>query len=273
MLKEMSYNSGRTFKSVQRRREKLRKLSKLQIAVIRKYTRKFIDVVSDRKIYNLVHENISIIKTDNSDIPEEEKEFINSVIKNFTLKDLKVSEIEKEKRTRGRPSRYKSMEKQENRSKMNIYSIFDKRIIEKLQKYLMQKKKRYTQMKFKKKQRSLDNMSILTKSPFMKKNSNFLKAIQSDLDQFQSFFEKQCSNILISNENDNSKITSFFNTPNSKKQSLKKKPPFFLSGKLSIPKLEKLKNRKRTKAIKPESRSYEKKQKFKNDLGSCFFED
>lgn len=59
--------------------------------------------MNNRKILNLKYENINIIKTDNTDIPEKEKEFIKNLIKDYLKIDLEPNILEKKPRTRGRP--------------------------------------------------------------------------------------------------------------------------------------------------------------------------
>lgn len=72
-LKVVADVTKRSLKSVQRRREKLKKLSRLQIWVLENFMVRFLPRMNDRKILNLKYENINIIKTDNTDIPEDEK--------------------------------------------------------------------------------------------------------------------------------------------------------------------------------------------------------
>ena len=145
-IKDISFNTGKTFKSIQRRREKLKKLSNLQIAVIKNYYVNYIKLMNSRKIHNLKNELITILKTDNTDIEKEEKIFINWIVENFEKNNLES--YNKNKRKRGRPRKSKSIQMQENLKKINVRDIYSFGVIEDLKKFLNQKKNYLKQIKF-----------------------------------------------------------------------------------------------------------------------------
>ena len=145
-IKDISFNTRKTFKSIQRRREKLKKLSNLQIAVIKNYYINFLKLMDKRKIHNLKNELITILKTDNTDIEKEEKIFINWIISNFGKKGFE--NFSKNKRKRGRPRKSKSIEMQENLRNVNVRDIYSFEIVEDLKEFLNQRKDYLRQRKF-----------------------------------------------------------------------------------------------------------------------------
>lgn len=97
LLRDIAIRTERTLKSVQRRREKLLKLSKSQINVLRQYIINFFEVIHERKILNLKYEDINIIKVDNTDLPQTEKKFILDVIQRYEDEQNEFEKIERER--------------------------------------------------------------------------------------------------------------------------------------------------------------------------------
>ena len=93
IILELSLILNRTSKSVRRRREKLKSLSCLQIKVLVAYSNQFKGVSKNRRIVFNQKDDIFVEKIDGSDIPEDENEFLNLKINEFS-EDTEVSEIE-----------------------------------------------------------------------------------------------------------------------------------------------------------------------------------
>lgn len=140
LLKDFAIVSQRTLKSVQWRREKLLKLSNSQIFVLKQYIVQFFTKVHERKILNLKYEDFNVIKTDNTDLPQEEKKYILEVIKQYEDEELEFQKIDKQ-RHRGRPQKEQSMEFQDKLTKVDIYSFFHPLIIQDYKKFLFDGKK------------------------------------------------------------------------------------------------------------------------------------